>query len=274
MKKIIIPTDLTLHSLNLIKYALHLLKGETCQILLVHLIPLPDSITELLMLPRDENRLEKPTESFTKALERLQKSYAIEINSIRVSHVYCDSSLHLQNFIVRNKVELVLCPVPIGKVSADDTMQLFNNLVQDVSCPVLYVPEFFEINRFKKIAFVVDPDDHQSALPDKKLVSLLCKNDYHVTFLVVFKPGTDLENLKPVFDKVYSSQVFSTMSCSIHLLQEDNLTTGVISFIDQFEVDLLVTCKKKSLLDYLPIRKNRRLSQKAIHSKVPYLALK
>lgn len=274
MKKIVIPTDLKLHSLNLIKYALHLLKGETCQIILVHLIPLPDSITELLMLPREEDRLEKTNISFTKALARLQKSYAIEINSINIAHVYCDSPLHLENFVLKNKIDLVLSPVPLGKVFSEDTMELFNNLVQDVPCPVLYVPEFFEINRFRKIAFIIDLEERQHAMPDRKLVSLLCRNDYHVTFLVVFKPGTHMDTLKPVFDKVYSGSVYSTINCSLHLIQETDITAGVISFVDQFEVDLVVTCRKKSVFDYLTLGKSRRFRDEAIHSKVPYLAVK
>lgn len=273
MKKILIPTDLTLQSLNLVKYALHLLKGETCQIHLVHLLELPDSITELLMLPREKDRLEQVNTTFSNALERLQKSYSIEIDKIHVTHLYCDSSLHLSNYILRNNIDVILSPVPLGKMNVEDKMHLFNNLVQDVPCPVLYIPEFFEINKFKKVAFVVDPDDQGHALPDKKLVNLLCKNEYHVTFLVIFQPGTDLAALKPVFDQVYSSEISKTMNCSLHLIQEQDMTTGVVSFIDQFEVDLVVTSRKKSLFDYLKIGKSRRLRSKVINSKVPYLAI-
>lgn len=274
MKKILIPTDLTLHSLNLIKYALQLLKGETCQILLLHPIPLPDSnsITELLMLPREEGLQKKPGAAFKNALDRIAKAYAIEINSIEISRVYCDSASQISDFVVSNKVDFVLSTVP--RTRASDTLSHFNSMVKDVPCPVLYIPEFFEINLFRKIAFVLDTEGKTSSLPDNNLISLLCRNNYHLTFLLVFKSGANTDKLKHTLDSIYSSDELKEVSYSIHLIHERDVTRGVVSFIDEFEVDLVVTRKKRSLLDYLWLDRGRSFSDTAINTKVPYLSIK
>lgn len=271
MKKVVIPTDLTLFSLNLIKYALHLLKGEPCQIILVQLIPLPDSITELLTMPREEKEQPGANSPFASALARLRKSYALEIDDIRVAKVYCDSSLHLKDFVRKNKVDLVLSTVPLTRSS--DSLSLFNSLAKDVACPVLYIPEYFEINRFRKIAFVLNADEKTTVLPDETLVNLLCRHDYNFTLLLVSKPGTSASQLQHALDTVYSSPVLKAVRYSIHLIQEHDVTSGVVSFIEEFSVDLVVACKKRSVLSYLRLDKSSRLSDKAIQAKVPCLTV-
>jgi hypothetical protein len=270
MKKVVIPTDLTLFSLNLIKYALHLIKGEPCQIILVQLIPLSDSITELLTLPR-EAAAQAETTPFANALARLQKSYSIEVESIRLVSVYCDSSLHLKDFVRKNKVDLVLSTVPV--TSAADDLCLFNKLAKDVSCPVLFIPEFFEINQFRKIAFVLNADEKTTVLPDQTLVNLLCRHDYHFTLVLVSKPGTTAHQLQHALDTVYSSPVLKGVVYSIHLIQEKDVTSGIVSFINEFEVDLVVACKKRSVLSYLRIDKSSRLRDTTIQAKVPCLSV-
>lgn len=222
------------------------------------------------MLPRDEEGQEKASKAFKNALKRIAKAYAVEINSIQTERIYCNNSSQIRSFIVNNKIDLVLSPVQVTRVS--DAISQFNSLVKGVPCPVLYVPELFEINRFRKIALVLDVEDKTDSLPDETLVNLLCRNDYHITFLLVFKPGTSTDRLKHALDVIYSSKMLEGISYSVHLIHEADLTSGVVSFIDEFEVDLVVTCKKKSMLDYL--RLGRGFSPKAINTKVPLLSVR
>ncbi|GAB2466511.1 hypothetical protein GCM10011375_32770 [Hymenobacter qilianensis] len=271
MKKIVIPTELTLYSLNLVKHALTLLKGETCEIILLHHTPLPDSITELLLLPREADKAREPDAEFKKALERLKKSYALEIHSIRVVHLCCDTSLTIKNFVIDNQIDLIMSPVSLTNPS--EAMRHFSSLVQDIPFPVLYIPEFFETTQFRKIAFVLDAEVRTNTLPDKALVDLLCRKDYHVTFLLVFAPGTSTVKLKQALDELYAAPVLQGVEFAVHLQQQRDLTTGVVSFIEEFEVDLVVTCKKRSMLDYLRVGRSRSVRDKAINTKVPCLSV-
>jgi nucleotide-binding universal stress UspA family protein len=269
MKKIVIPTELTLHSLHLVRHALTLLKGETCEITLLHVTPVPTSITELLLLPRETEKAGEPSADFTQALERLRKSYALEISRLRVAHLCCDSALTLKNFLRKHQIDLVISPVALTPPS--EVMQHFNQLAADLPFPVLYIPEFFEPTRFRKIAFVLDAQARRTTLPDQALVDLLCRQDYYVTFLLVFAPGTSTATLKQALDELYAAPVLQGVEFAVHLQQRRDLTSGVVAFIEEFAMDLVVTCQRRSLLDYL--RVGRRVRAKALHTKVPCLSV-
>ncbi|MGV3585872.1 MAG: universal stress protein [Adhaeribacter sp.] len=272
MKKIIIPTNLTNQSLSLIKYGLQVMKGETCQIFLLHLIPLPDSIPELLMLPRKEELMETVSASFKKALERIRKSYAVEISSLEVVHFYGDSPLKIRNFIDNHNIDLVLCPVAAAGNAAQKNLEPFTQLVKDVACPVLYIPDNVEANHFRKIAYVLDTDDKYTLLLDDLLLNLACGSNYYVTFLVIFKPGTNMEKLEYVLNKVYLNEKLKELNYSVHLIQENDFTGGVYTFVEEFKVDLLVTGRKKNLFGSIFTRK-RISSDVAKHTKVPFLTI-
>ncbi|RPD44661.1 hypothetical protein DNI29_21265 [Hymenobacter sediminis] len=269
MKRVVIPTDFTLYSLHLIRCALNLLQGEICHITLLRLTPVSDSITDLLTMPRVESQPIDP--EFLHALERLQKVYALEIEEIAITYLYCDGSQRLNSFLEENKIDLVLNTVPLTQVSEE--MRYFNQLVQDAAFPVLYIPEFFEASRFRKVAFVLDAEAKASALPDKALLNLLRRADSRITFLLVFKPGTSADKLKPALDALYSSAALEEVPYSVHLIHQHDITKGVISFIEEFEVDLVVTCKKKSRLSYLRFGQRSHLPNRAITSKVPCLSV-
>lgn len=268
MKKILIPTELTLHSLHLVRHILTLLKGETCEITLLHLIPIPTSITDLLLLPCEAEKAREPASDFAQALERLQKLYVLEINRIRVAHLCGDTTLTLQNFILKHQIDLVLSPVSLTTPS--QALQHFHQLMQDIACPILYIPELFEPTSFRSIVFVLDAEARPSTLPDQALIKLLCRQDYYVTFLLVFTPGTSTATLKQALDELYAAPVLQSVAFAVHLQQRD-LTSGVVAFIEEFAVDLVVTRKKRRLLDYL--RGGQCVQAKAINTKVPCLSV-
>lgn len=272
MKKIVIPTDLTIQSLNLIKYGLQVMKGHACQIFLVQLIPLPDSITELIMLPREEDRLEKINTPFQKALERIRKSYAVEISHLEVVHLYGDSPLKVRNFIESHGIDLILCPVKESGALGQKGQELFSSLEKEVSCPVLYIPEDTAPSRFRKIVYVLDTDDKYTLLLDDLLLNLTSGTDYYVTFLVVFKPGTNIDKLEYVLNKVYLNEKLKDINCSVHLIQETSISGGVYTFVEEFKADLLVTGRKKSFFSQIFPRK-RISSEVAKHTRVPFLTI-
>lgn len=267
MKKVLIPTDLTLYSLQLIRYALNLIQGESCHITLLYLTPSSDSITDLLTLPRPK----RPDEEFHQALERLRRLHSVEIQDIKVAHMYCTDSSDLKQFVREKQIDLVLSTVPQTRTT--EALSFFNELLQDVPFPVLHIPEFFAPNSFRKIAFVLDADSKTSALPDQELIDLLWRKESRITFLLVFKPGTSPEKLTQALSKLYDSPVLANVTYSVHLVHQRDVTEGIVSFIDEFEVDLVVSCKKKSMLDFLRPSRQLRSREQAITAKVPCLSV-
>ncbi|QNF34311.1 universal stress protein [Adhaeribacter swui] len=272
MKKIIIPTDLSTRSLDLIKYGLQIMKGQTCQIILLQLIPLPDSITELIMLPREEETLANINTPFHKALERIRKLYAIEISSLEVVPLYGGNALKIRNFIDNHGIDLVLCPVADTHYADPNSGETFSSLIKDVSCPVLYIPSELDSLQFRKIVYLLDTDDKYTLLLHDLLLNLTAGTDYYVTFLIIFKPESARGKLEQVLNKVYRNEKLKGVNCSVHLIQEKDFKGGVYTFVEEFKTDLLVTGRKKNLLGNLFTRK--RISKDvAKHTKVPFLTI-
>jgi hypothetical protein len=272
MKKILIPTNLTLDYLNLIKYGLQIYKGETCQFILLHVIPSPESTLELLMLPREEDRLEKVNPSFTKTLERIKKSFVVEIENLIVTHIYGESPAKMKNFLEANEIDLILCPVsPRNKATSEEAYD-FSALFKKAACPVMYVPESLEVNKFRKIAYVLDLEDTAPLQLDDMLLNLTNRCDYHITFLAVFEPGTQPDKLSRLCQKIYLNDKLKNVACSLHFLQEQDATEGFSSFVEEYKVDLLVTGKRKSeFKDLFSWKKQFTPSPK--HQSVPFLTV-
>ncbi|MDQ3290059.1 MAG: universal stress protein [Bacteroidota bacterium] len=272
VKKIIIPTDLTIQSLSLIKHGLQIMKGQTCQIILLQLIPIPDSITDLIMLPREEDKLANVNTPFHKALDRIRKAYAVEVSKLDVVPLYGDSPLKIRSFVDDNNIDLILCPVKDSKSFETNGVELFSSLVRDVSCPVLYIPDDTEASPFRKIAYVLDPEDSYTLLVDDLLLNLTSGKDYYVTFLVIFKPGTNIEKLDFVLKKIYLNEKLKEKNCSVHLIQENDFKGGVYTFVEEFKVDLLVTGRKKKFFSNF-FSKKRISSDVTKQTKVPFLTI-
>lgn len=271
MQHILIPTDLTLYSLKLIQYAVHLLKGEPCRITLVHPLPVPDSITELLLLARAKEADQEPSTIFISALERLKKVYALEIHSLELEYSYCDSSSQLHQLMTSRQITLVLSLVPVTWESA--TISRFNTWVQQVPCPVLYIPDFTSVRLFRKIAFVLEADEKTGSLPDSKLLQLLCRHEYHLTFLLLFTLSEDTGPLKSALDRLYASPALAGITYSVHLLHERDRSRGVVSFLHEHEVDLVVTGKRRKGLVSWRLQNKAGFSIKTLQGQVPHLAL-
>jgi hypothetical protein len=270
MKRILIPTDLSLSYLNLIKYGLQIYKGETCEFILLHIIPTPESTMELLMLPREEDRLEKVSPSFTKTLERIKKSFVVEIDNLILTHMYGESPAKMKNFVEANGIDMILCPVTTRKKDSSDQEDPFSHLFKEVDCPVLYVPETFEVSKLRKVAYVMDLEDDSPLMLDDILVNLTHHYGYHITFMAVFEPGTNPEKLSRVCQKIYLNEKLKNVTCSLHLLQELDMKEGFSSFVEELKVDLLVTGKKKTRLKNIFSRRKQFVPSPK-HPKVPLL---
>ncbi|SHK75996.1 universal stress protein [Hymenobacter psychrotolerans] len=271
MKRIVIPTDLSLYSVHLIRYALNLLQGQTCHITLLQLTPLPDSITDLLTLPRPDRAPLERNPEFGKAIARLQRHYALEIEAIQVAHLYYDGAQQLKQYLQELSIDLVLAPVPLTR-PAKGAAHL-HRLLTNAPCPVLYIPEYGEASKFRRIAVVLDVEAKTPELPEQALMELLSRNEARLTFLLVFKPGRHTDQLQRTLGLLYSAPQLAGITYSVHLVQQRDVTEGVLAFLGEFDIDLVVASEKKRVLGSLRAGSGSAFRQAAITAKVPCLAV-
>lgn len=139
MKNILLLSDLSLASL----WPVHAVaKEQTAQpvtIHVVHMLTLPTSISDLLLLKRN-----KPYASvgrqFTEALQLLKNKYSGQIASIRFRFLYGNNARVLNNFIEAARIDCTYITAGIRTEKAFEESVDFRPLLKRCSVPVRQTP--------------------------------------------------------------------------------------------------------------------------------------
>lgn len=108
MKTLLIPTDLDVQSLNSIPSLVKQFNPEKLNIILVHMMKITDSITDLLMLPRRSSEFQRVSQNFKAAFNKLKNQYANNINTMRIEFFYGNTVAVLSNFLEANEVDTII----------------------------------------------------------------------------------------------------------------------------------------------------------------------
>jgi len=99
MRNLLIPTDLTCESLQLIEYAILNVPNEKLNIHLVHGYKLPEFRWSLLQFSKKHQAARLMKKDFKKTIENLKKEHASKINDIEVHVLYGNSLEEFRSFI-------------------------------------------------------------------------------------------------------------------------------------------------------------------------------
>lgn len=108
MKNILIPTDFSIRSLDLVKAAVHAGINEPMNILLVHCFKMSDNIQELMMLSRRMKDYEHISDEFKAVCRELEERYPARINRIRVECFYGSTIAVFKNYLYGNDISLIV----------------------------------------------------------------------------------------------------------------------------------------------------------------------
>jgi len=110
-KTILIPTDFTIESLNVVKSFLSKSNKEsTYDIILLHSVHLNDSITDLLFFSRIDTINSLTNRQFNDACDIIKNKYASQINSIRKDIFTGINQASFNNYIEANRVDEAFIP--------------------------------------------------------------------------------------------------------------------------------------------------------------------
>lgn len=109
-KTILIPTDFTIESLNVVKGALRQLEGEEVNLILVYSAYLSDCITDLLFFSKKKYLDDLQSNKFKEACEILQNKYASQIYAFNFDLFTGGTQSTFQNFLLGNKVDTLFIP--------------------------------------------------------------------------------------------------------------------------------------------------------------------
>jgi hypothetical protein len=109
-KTILLPTDFTIRSLNLLRHALYSYKETSLNIVMVTGVTLPESISDLLFFSKREFFKKMSDAEFTEACDIIRKKYASNINSLRFEIFTGVTQAAFRNFLEGNDIEEIYIP--------------------------------------------------------------------------------------------------------------------------------------------------------------------
>ncbi|SIO54204.1 hypothetical protein [Chitinophaga niabensis] len=109
MKNILVPTDLSIRSLNYL-HNLAERNDEVVSITLMHALRMPDSILDLWMFTKSGRHHTLVTGDFREACEVMKNKYAKTIREIKVEFFYGSTTPALRNFLKAHEIHEVAMP--------------------------------------------------------------------------------------------------------------------------------------------------------------------
>ncbi|WP_443939787.1 hypothetical protein [Pedobacter sp. MW01-1-1] len=137
MKTILVPTDFSLESTQIIEAIVAQQGDEKVNIIFLHAFKLSDSITDMLMLSRRSRDYETVPDEFYERLKQSKSAHAQTINNMGIEYFYGSTVAAFKNFIEAFEVDQIAYlqdyPFkPLNKYSIDPKL-----LTERSGCPIL-----------------------------------------------------------------------------------------------------------------------------------------
>lgn len=134
IKKILIPIDFTVRSLSLVKEAMERTSPDEVEVLLVHTVQLPYSITDLLFFSKEKFINAALSDDFKASWNVILNKYASRLKSLSIELYTGHTNAYLRNFLEGNQVTDVFlptdCQMELRHKFSVNPIPLFSN------CPV------------------------------------------------------------------------------------------------------------------------------------------
>ena len=110
MKTLLIPTDFTAQSLQNIPVIAQQYYPQKLDIMLVHMLKITDSISELLMLSRRSAEIRQIPDNFYIRCRELEKDFSHLINRIHIDIFYGSTVAVFNNYLDAHNVDGIVAP--------------------------------------------------------------------------------------------------------------------------------------------------------------------
>ncbi|MDB4655707.1 universal stress protein [Flavobacteriales bacterium] len=268
METILIPTDFSANALKAAEYAI-CLYGKDVHYKLVNSYEVPHSGATMLISIADI--LEK--DSLTLLEE--ERNRLIKIFPEIEERIEIKAKMGAPNVVVRKEAEDVDVVV-MGTKGASGLKEVFvgsvaSNVISDVKCPVIAVPEESKLSPPRKILFAADDKSLIKGELPTEFVDLANRFDAEVLVLNVVAKG----EISHVGNNPETSRetigVFENVKHSIHFIEDEDVNHGIETFIANTNVDMLAMITRKDDL-FSRLFGTSNTKSMMMHSNVPLVA--
>lgn len=279
MKNILIPTDFSENSWNAIEYGLSYFKNTTCTFYLLH-VTLHNYLIQgevpLMSIPStigmEETLLQKGKTELKTLLKKIKKTYKNEKHHFNMLSSYNFFVEAIKSHIQEKNIDLVI----MGTKGASGLKSVIlgsntGDLITQVKCPVLVVPENALFKIPSEIAF---PTDYNIYYQPGILISILdLAKRYNSTIRIVHVAhrGEELTKFQQE-NKELLQTFFSDEKHSFHTITNKNTEQGIECFVQSRNIDMIAMVAKNINL-FQRILFKPTIEDISYHTEVPFLVL-
>jgi nucleotide-binding universal stress UspA family protein len=278
MKTILLPTDFSDNSWNAIEYALNFYKDSTCNFYLLHVLRLTSAVTDDYLYSSAQNVLvETNVEQAKKQLKAILKKISEKFPSSRKHKFYTltDSDFFIESIrkqIEEKKVDVIV----MGTKGASGLSKFIigsntGDVITQVKCTTLVVPENAKFNKIKEVAFPTDFSLSNGLQVLQPITEILDENKACLKILNINKKSSEL-NTQQQKNKELLEDYFYNYSHGFHFLTNKKVEDAVQCFVKSRNINMIAMVAK-NLNYFQQILFHNKVEEISYHTDIPFLVL-
>jgi len=273
MKMIIAPTDFSPLSINAVNYAADMACTTGCELLLLHVYPLPVMAGEV---PVPIYGIDDSEAYQKEQLDNLRSDLLLRTRD-RIKII---SQVEQGDILVKiedacrllNPYAVVVGPETVGKIGELAGAAITAELLKELAWPVIIVPANVHYANIRKIGLACDFKKVIHSIPVEEIRTIVkeCKAELHV--LHVHNDPGQAYDVNTIEESGWLQEMLYDLQPKYHLINNDNIEEGIEQFAETNKLDMLIVVPKKhSVLHHLFLKSHSK--QLVLHSHVPVLAV-
>lgn len=279
-KNILIPTNFSKHSWSALMFAMNLYKKFPCTFHLINTYNGQSFLSDAIPIGKTGEEKESEAETSENGLDRMMKGLGFrkenqkhQFKTISYKGNLVDG---IQENIQKFGIDLIVLGAdgPTAGINASNDSSISRVIDQVEQCPILVVPEQYEMQRDKTLE-IVFPSNFRIPFKQKELIPLidLARNlNASVKLLYINSENKQLTEQQEKNKTELSSHI-AEVSFSSHMLTQTSPSTGVHLFIESRDCDFLALYQRKKGFFSRLFRQGRN-NEINFDPKLPVLILK
>lgn len=242
MKKILVPTDFSKHATNALKVAVQLAKEHDAEIVLLHMLELPQQTSDALDRGSEIPEIMLYKKMAVQRIEDLTKSDLL--SGVKASNIvqFERAFEGILAISKENDIDLVV----MGSHGASGFKEMFigsntEKVVRSSEVPVLVIKNETDYFKTKNMIFASDFTDEVNA-PFKKVLKFAEMLNSDIKLVMINTPNSF--KTTAVAEKMMNdfADRFEKGHCQKYIYNDANIEKGILNFAHSVNADLIAIC--------------------------------
>lgn len=273
MKTIIAPTDFSPPSINAVNYAADMACTIGCDLLLLHVYPLPMVAAEV---PIPIYGIDTSEEYQKERLDKLREDLLFRTKDrikINMQTVQGDILVKIEECCALvNPYAVILGPETVSSIGQWAGAAITAEAFKILQWPVIIVPVNMHFSNISKIGLACDFKKVVDTVPVGEIKNIVQEFNAELHVMNVNESPETPYNSETVEESGMLQEMLYDLHPKYHLINNHNIEEGIEQFVDSNNLDMLIVVPKQHNLIHKLLLKS--LSKKLVlHAHVPVLAV-